>query len=55
MSKICPPYINKHLDKIEKQVVDAEKKVLKAQKDLEFATEYLALCKKRLEDAKADK
>lgn len=55
MGVYAPPYINKHLGRLEKEVKKAEKKALLAQKRLEYANEYLALCKKQYADAKDKK
>lgn len=52
MSVWCPPYINKHVKKLEKAVVVAESKFAKAKSEYEFAKEYLDLCKNQLAKAK---
>lgn len=52
MAHFLPPYLNKMIDKLEKELAQAEKKELKAKKDLEFATEYKNLCQEKLENAK---
>lgn len=55
MGEWVPPYINKHIDSIKKELSIAERKVFKAEKELEYAKEYYELCKKQLENAENDK
>lgn len=55
MGKYLPPYVNKHLDKLKKDIVKAERKALKAKKAYEFSQEYLALCKEQFATAKDEK
>lgn len=55
MGVYAPPYINKHADRLAKDVTKAERKALRAQKQYEYANEYLALCKKQYADAKDKK
>ena len=52
MAYLVPPYLNKFIEKCEKEYAIAEKKELEAKKNLEFATEYKELCLKRLNEAK---
>lgn len=52
MSRIVPPYLNKMVEKYEKELLSAEEKEIRARKNLEFATEYKELCKEKLENAK---
>lgn len=47
----APPYANKHIDRLKKDVVKAERKELKAKKNYEFAQEFTALCKEQLKNA----
>ena len=47
-----PPYLNKWIDKLEKELLDAERKEIKARSDYEFAKEYRQLCDKKLNEAK---
>ena len=54
MADFLPPYMNKHTNKLKREVVKAERKELKAKKDYEFAVEYTKLCKEQLEKAKAE-
>lgn len=55
MGQWLPPYMNKHIDKLKKDVIKAERKELKAKKNYEFAKEYTSLCKKQLEEANENK
>ena len=55
MGVYLPPYANKHLDRLAADVKKAERKELRAKKNYEYATEYLALCKKQFADAKESK
>lgn len=55
MAYIAPPYLNKNIEKLEREYLLAEKKELEAKKKLEFATEYKNLCKEKLENAKTEK
>ena len=52
MANVLPPYLNKMVDKCEKEVANAEKKELRAKKDYEYSIEYTRLCKERLAKAK---
>lgn len=54
MSVFAPPYIGKLTAKLQKDVVKAERKELKAKKDYEYAQEYTKLCKEQLEKAKSN-
>lgn len=54
MSAICPPYIGKLTAKLQKDVVKAERKELKAKKNYEYQVEYTKLCKTQLENAKKE-
>ena len=54
MADIVPPYLNKMVEKLEKELLVAEKKEIKAKKNYEFATEYKNLCLEKLENAKKD-
>lgn len=49
-----PPYLNKMVEKREKEYAIAQKKTIKAKKAYEFAVEYEALCKEKLDNAKKD-
>ena len=52
MSKIVPPYLGKQVARLQKDVIKAERKELKAKKELEYRIEYTNLCKEQLENAK---
>ena len=52
MSKFLPPYVGKEIVRLQKDVIKAERKELKAKKQYEFRIEYTALCKEQLENAK---
>ena len=52
MAKIAPPYLNKLVEKYEKELLAAEKKEIEAKKAYELATEYRQLCEEKLEAAK---
>lgn len=52
MGHYLPPYLNKFVAALEKELVLAEKKELKAKKDYEFAVEYKNIVKAKLEEAK---
>lgn len=54
--EVVPPYLNetKFIVKLEKEVLFAEKRELRAKKALEFATEYKNLCQDKLDKAKKD-
>lgn len=52
MADYAQPYIGKLTAKLELEVLRAEKKVLKAEKDLEYAKAYKELCEKKLDEAK---
>lgn len=54
MAHIVPPYLNKMVEKYEKELLSAEEKELRAKKNLEFAIEYKELCKEKLENAKKE-
>ena len=54
MALFLPPYISKMIDKYEKELLNAKKKVIKAQKNLEYANEYVKLCEKKLNDIKKE-
>lgn len=51
MAGWLPPYINKHIDKLQKNVDNAKKKTAKAKHNLEYAKEYQALCEEQLAKA----
>ena len=53
MAYYAPPYIGKLTAKLEIEVLRANKKVLKAQKGLEYAKAYKELCERKLDEAKA--
>jgi hypothetical protein len=46
-----PPYINKHLDRLAKELAIAEKKEQVAKENYETAVEYTKLCREALENA----
>lgn len=52
MARVVPPYLNKMVEKYEKELLSAEEKEIRARKNLEFATEYKELCREKLENAK---
>lgn len=52
MADFLPPYMNKHINKLKRDVVKAERKELKAKKGYECAQEYTKLCKEQLNQAK---
>lgn len=52
MAQYLPPYVNKHINKLEREVVKAERKELKAKKDYEYSCEYTKLCKDQLAKVK---
>lgn len=54
MAYYLPPYLGKMVEKYEKELLIAEKRVIKTEKDLEFAKEYVKLCKEKLEQAKKE-
>lgn len=54
MADWLPPYLNKQITKLERDVVKAERKELKAKTNFEYSIEYTKLCKNQLEKAKAD-
>ena len=54
MAGWVPPYLNKWIDKLEKETLEAQRKELKAKNDYEFAKEYTKLCEEKLEKAKRD-
>lgn len=49
-----PPYLNKTIEKREAEYFKSQKATLKAKKAYEFAVEYEALCKEKLDNAKKD-
>lgn len=51
MANVLPPYLNKMVDKLKKEVASAEKKELRAKKNYEYSIEYTRLCKERLAKA----
>lgn len=55
MARVVPPYLNKMVEKYEKELLVAEERELRAKKNLEFATEYKELCKEKLESARKEK
>lgn len=55
MAYVVPPYINKMVEKYEKEVLSAQRKEIEAKKRYEFATEYRQLCEEKLEAAKSEK
>ena len=50
MGVYVPPYINKHLDRLEKELALAEKKEQVAKENYETAVEYTKLCREALEN-----
>ena len=52
MANWAPPYIGKLTQKLELELLRAEKKELEAKSKLEYATEYKKLCAEKLEEAK---
>ena len=54
MAGWLPPYLNKMIEKLEKELIVAEKKELQAKKNYEFAVEYRKLCEEKLNNAKKD-
>lgn len=48
----APPYIGKLTAKYEMELLSAEKLAIKYKKKWEFAEEYKAICKKKLDEAK---
>lgn len=52
MAHTVPPYLNKIEEKYQKELLFAEKKELRAKKDLEFASDYVKLCREKLEEVK---
>ena len=55
MADIVPPYLNKMVDKYQKELFVAERKELEAKKAYEYATEYKKLCLEKLDEAKKQK
>ena len=51
MGMLCPPYLNKNVEKLEKELALAEKKEQIAKENYETAVEYTKLCREALEDA----
>ena len=51
MGMYVPPYINKHLDRLQKELALAEKKEQVAKENYETAVEYTKLCREALENA----
>lgn len=49
---VVPPYLNKMVEKYEKEVLIAKKNELKKLKEYEFAVEYTKLCEEKLKEAK---
>lgn len=54
MAEWLPPYLNKMVEKREIEYSKAQKDTLKKKKAYEFAVEYEALCKEKLDNAKKD-
>ena len=54
MAEWLPPYLNKMVEKYEKEYLKAQKETVRAKKTYEFAVEYEALCKEKLDNAKKD-
>lgn len=54
MALFLPPYISKMIDKYEKELFNAKKKVIKAEKKLDFANEYVKLCEKKLNEVQKE-
>ena len=54
MAYTLPPYLNKMVNKLKQEVINAEKKELKAKADYEFSVEYTKLCKEQLQKAEED-
>ena len=51
MAEWLPPYMNKHADKLKKNLAKAEKQEAKAKEKYETAQEYTKLCRKAYEEA----
>lgn len=54
MGRYAPPYANKHIDRLEKELALAEKKEQVAKENYETAVEYTKLCREALENAQED-
>lgn len=52
MGLLCPPYLNKNIEMLEKELALAEKKEQIAKENYETAVEYTKICREALEDAK---
>lgn len=52
MGVMAPPYLNKNVEKLEKELVRAENKERRAREKYETAKEYTKLCKTAVENAK---
>lgn len=52
MGLLCPPYLNKNIERLEKELALAEKKEQIAKENYETAVEYTKICREALEDAK---
>lgn len=53
MADWVPPYLNKNIEMLEKELERAEKKEQLAKESYDIAVEYTNVCRKALEDAKA--
>lgn len=51
MGAACPPYLNKHTERLKKNLTNAKKKEAKAREKYETAQEYTKLCRKAYEEA----
>ena len=54
MVRVVPPYMHELITILEKELLLAEKKEIKAKKAYESATEYRQLCEEKLNEAKHD-
>lgn len=53
MGLLCPPYMNTHKERLEKELAIAEKKEAIAKENYEAAQEYTKLCREALENVEA--
>lgn len=51
MGAICPPYLNKNIEMLKKELALAEKKEQIAKENYETAVEYTKICREALENA----
>lgn len=54
MGAICPPYLNKNVERLAKELALAEKKEQVAKENYETAVEYTKLCREALDNAQED-